>query len=340
MKRQIDDTLFRSPQFGQLDCTAKLLYIGMITSADDQGRLLADFSYLRSLIFPFDQISVDVIEAAFNSLVSAGYIHFYEANGMPLAQIPHWWGMQSLQYAQPSKYAAPEGWKDHLRFTMTRGVIVTYNWLRKDGTLSPDTCDSRGNPLPAPSTPEPEPESTAPPSPVVGFKTDWTEDPDPQNDPTRHEVPSVESRVSYTVKTAKIDPRKFMNGLILKGKGDTPLEIYYEYVNIKQFQVTPHNQTEILAVVTDLAKWRNVLAEWFGRQYSPGKISCKDGLLDWYKYGIPTRSSTNTTPNTNGTGHRAQPTPDSGIQGVPLELGQRAALGADTAAKLFGRRKG
>lgn len=342
MKRLIDDSLFRSPQFGQLDCTAKLLYIGMITSADDQGRLLADFAYLRSLIFPFDQISVDLIEVAFSSLVSAGYVHFYEASGMPLAQLPHWWGMQSLQYAQPSKYAAPEGWEDHLRFTMTRGVIVTYNWLRKDGTRSPDTCDRRGNPISV-AGPEPEPEPTPTPTPepasaATGFKTDWSAEPDPQNDPTRHDVPSAETRAAFTVKTAKIDPRKFVGGMIPKGKGETPIEVYYEYVNVKQFQVTPHNQAEIVSVVVDLAKWRNVLAEWFGRQYSPGKISCKDGMLDWYKYGIPTRTTNNTATNTNGTGHRAQPTPDSSGSGATIDLGKRAALGADAANKLFARK--
>lgn len=337
MKRMIDDSLFRSPQFGQLDCTAKLLYIGMITSADDQGRLLADFAYLRSLIFPFDQISIDLIEVAFSSLVSAGYIHFYEVNGMPLAQIPHWWGMQSLQYAQPSKYAAPEGWDDHLRFTMTRGVIVTYNWLRKDGTRSPDTCDHRGNPLPSAAEPAPEPTPT--PSAATDFKTDWNAEPDRQNDPTRHDVPSLENRVTFATASAKIDPRKFVGGLIPKGKGATPMEVYYEYVNVRQFQVTPHNQAEIVAVVTDLAKWRNVLAEWFGRQYSPGKISCKDGLLDWYKYGIPTTRSATTT-NTNGTSHRPQPATDSSGAGPVIELGKRAALGAAEANKLFARRKG
>jgi hypothetical protein len=388
MKRLIDDTLFRLPQFGGLDCTAKLLYLGLIASADDQGRLLADAAYLRSLIFPFDDLPVEQIESALSSLMTIGYIHHYVANGMPLAQLVNWWSMQSPQYAQPSHYPAPVGWEDHYRFTYTRGVIVTYNWWRKDGTRCPDTCDDRGNPLPAQAaavkvaatpasavadaleteltlpaptgatvgevvaispavamvemgqavgadSPTPAPRS----NPATGFA--WrSEDPDPRNERTMHEVPSVDNRVAYAMKTADMDPRKFVGGLIPPGQGETAIEIFYEFVNIRHFQATEFNRRAIVNSVTDLALWRDVLKEWFGRQYGPGKINCKDGMIEWYKYGIPTQKTNASGASKSTSNQPAQPAPGGTGAGIPVTLGKRASLSAGDAKALFAGRKG
>ena len=52
-----------------------------------------------------------------------------------------------MQYAQPSSFPKPEGWADRIRYTFTKGQILTCNWLLTDGTKVVNTCDESGVPL-------------------------------------------------------------------------------------------------------------------------------------------------------------------------------------------------
>ena len=107
MKRMIDASIWANEKFGELPQTARLLLIGMITIADDQGRVKGNSAWLRAQIFPYDDISSDDIVAALHQITANGTIHFYESDGKWYAQLVNWWDYQSLQYAQPSKYPKP-----------------------------------------------------------------------------------------------------------------------------------------------------------------------------------------------------------------------------------------
>jgi len=50
----INSELFRNVELGECEPMDRLLYIGMIVNADDEGRMRAHPKYLRAAIFPFD----------------------------------------------------------------------------------------------------------------------------------------------------------------------------------------------------------------------------------------------------------------------------------------------
>jgi hypothetical protein len=64
--------------------------------------------------------------------------------GKDYYQILNWWSYQAHQFAVPSQYPKPDGWKDRIRKTLTTGNIVTCNWITANGKPSPDTCDEQG----------------------------------------------------------------------------------------------------------------------------------------------------------------------------------------------------
>ena len=108
MKRMVD-ALWANEKFGELPMVARLLLIGMITIADDQGRLKANAAWLRAQIFPYDDLGSDDIGNSLCLIADNETIKLYEVEGKRYAQLLNWWEYQSLQYAQPSRYPPKDG---------------------------------------------------------------------------------------------------------------------------------------------------------------------------------------------------------------------------------------
>lgn len=144
-RRMIDDSMWSNEQFAEMPLGARLLQIGIINHADDQGRVKANPAYLRAQIFPYDDIDAATVQVWLELIAENDTIILYQVNGKQYIQLINWWRYQSLQYAQPSMYPRPEGWKDRIRRTLTKGVIVTCNWQRVNGEPIEDTCDMDGN---------------------------------------------------------------------------------------------------------------------------------------------------------------------------------------------------
>jgi len=147
-RRMIDSSMWTSDNFTELPFGARLLQLGIINHADDQGRVRAIPKYLRVTIFPYDQTTDADIQDWLQLLAAQNTIILYEAEGKQYAQLVNWWKYQSLQYAQPSPYPRPAGWQDRVRRTITKGMIATCNWLKVNGEPIEDTCDQDGKPLP------------------------------------------------------------------------------------------------------------------------------------------------------------------------------------------------
>jgi hypothetical protein len=143
-KRMIHDRIWQSESISTLDWFGRLLWIGVITVADDQGRLRGNPTVLRSLIFPFDDVPVKQVEATIERLVALGCLLPYDVAGKQYLQIVNWWQYQDLQWARPSEYPPPEGWCDHVRI-MKKGRYIDQNWSTRSEskvgkvTSSPDS---------------------------------------------------------------------------------------------------------------------------------------------------------------------------------------------------------
>ena len=161
-RRMIDAALWQNEKFTRMPMGARMLQLGIITHADDQGRAKASLSFLRMQIFPDDEEVTNVdIQRWLDLMVKNGTIILYVADEKQYVQLINWWKYQSLQYAQPSQYPRPSGWQDRIRKTVTKGFIATCNWVTVDGTQLEDTCDQNGQPLPKrPSKTKPAPSSS------------------------------------------------------------------------------------------------------------------------------------------------------------------------------------
>lgn len=124
-RRMIDPQFWQSETVGRWTFRQRLLFIGLFSNADDQGRLRAHPALIRSTIFPYDDIPLDEITSDLKALTSS--IILYQIEGHDYCQIAGWWKYQSPQWAYPSKIPPPDGWNDQLRYRRD-SKVVTLNW--------------------------------------------------------------------------------------------------------------------------------------------------------------------------------------------------------------------
>lgn len=85
--RNIKPGFFSNEHLAELDFATRLLFIGMWTEADREGRLEDRPRRLKMALFPADNVD---IEFMLNGLESFGFIRRYVANGCRAIQIVNW----------------------------------------------------------------------------------------------------------------------------------------------------------------------------------------------------------------------------------------------------------
>ena len=80
-KRQIDPDIWTSEQFITLSLEARLMFIGMISHADDEGRLRGSVMSLKATIFPADTYSLEKIKQWRKEVISNRLGLFYSVDG-------------------------------------------------------------------------------------------------------------------------------------------------------------------------------------------------------------------------------------------------------------------
>lgn len=154
-RRMIDPGFWQSYPISQLTFRQRLMFLGLISNADDQGRLKGHPGILKGLIFPLDSLTHDEIKDDLKAIEGTGSIYLYKISDYTCIQIINWWRYQSPQWAYSSSIPAPEGWQDRLRFLKGRKVH-TFNW-EDTGGFQPDDLFGSGSEEQEQSTDEPRP---------------------------------------------------------------------------------------------------------------------------------------------------------------------------------------
>ena len=90
-----------------LSLAARLLFIGLITQADDEGRGSADSRYIKASIFPDDR-HINITKCLV-SVASQSLIELYAAeDGSPLYAITNWRRHQRVDKPKKSNFPSPK----------------------------------------------------------------------------------------------------------------------------------------------------------------------------------------------------------------------------------------
>lgn len=109
--RTIKPDMWLSPQVMNLELGARLLFIGLITQADDQGRGVADPRRLKAAVLPADDVTAVQVDGWVSAIEAEGLAILYTADGHGrLYQLVSWHIHQSINKPKPSNYPPPPGY--------------------------------------------------------------------------------------------------------------------------------------------------------------------------------------------------------------------------------------
>jgi hypothetical protein len=111
--RSIKPELWLSPQVMNLTHPARLLFLGLITQADDEGRGSADPRRLKAAIFPGDDVISSDVSGWLTEVAAQKLAELYDGGEHgPLYAIPTWRVHQSIDRPRPSRYPSSPSFDD------------------------------------------------------------------------------------------------------------------------------------------------------------------------------------------------------------------------------------
>ncbi len=115
-RRMITSDIWLHERFGHLPLHARVLFIGMITNADDEGRIKASPSYLRALVFPYDDdVTADQVKEWRDAIENNGFIATYQGgNGLSPVCPP------VVNQVSTNDLAVLLGWNEHQQIRKDR----------------------------------------------------------------------------------------------------------------------------------------------------------------------------------------------------------------------------
>lgn len=105
--RTLKPEMWADEAIGHLDPWERLLFIGLITMADDKGRLRALPSAIAGHVFPYDDFPPSKILKWLGSIADAGLIQRYHIGETDYIQVTGWAKHQKINRPQDSSLPAP-----------------------------------------------------------------------------------------------------------------------------------------------------------------------------------------------------------------------------------------
>ena len=100
--------IWQSESFAQLSILAKLVFIGLFSNADDEGRGIANPVYIKSILFPYDDgMRVIDIEKALSEIGQFMSVTLYTHDGRKYYALDNWKKSQTIDRPKPSKLPPP-----------------------------------------------------------------------------------------------------------------------------------------------------------------------------------------------------------------------------------------
>lgn len=103
--RTIKPEFWQDERLGQLPMSVRMLFLGLVSMADDEGRMRGSPLLIRAQVFPYD-LEVDVV-AGLDQLESIGRIQRYQGEGEAFIWVRNFGKHQRINRSSPSCFPVP-----------------------------------------------------------------------------------------------------------------------------------------------------------------------------------------------------------------------------------------
>ncbi len=114
-RRLIESEIFVNEKVGNLTVHGRLLFIGIVVNADDDGRLKASPKYLKALIYPYDNdVTAEMVKEWRDKCHDLKLLSIYSQNGTEYLYLPTWLEHQQIRTDRykPSQIPPPIGYNN------------------------------------------------------------------------------------------------------------------------------------------------------------------------------------------------------------------------------------
>jgi hypothetical protein len=111
-RRMIDPGIWSDPTIGELTIPARLLFLGMVSLADDEGRIDLNVRYLRKEIFGYDDLTVADVAALLDEIITqCKNLQSYWADNRHYGIFLTWTRYQKIDRAYRSRLPDPPAYE-------------------------------------------------------------------------------------------------------------------------------------------------------------------------------------------------------------------------------------
>jgi hypothetical protein len=132
--RTLKPEMWADEKIGALSRDARLLFVGLITMADDAGRFRALPSAILGHVFPYDEDAAKKLDRWMGEIESQGLVQRYTVPPFLYGVLPGWLKHQKINRATESTLPPPPSWNGH-------GEITEPSWIAHDPTCGRAQAD-------------------------------------------------------------------------------------------------------------------------------------------------------------------------------------------------------
>jgi hypothetical protein len=121
--RSIKPSFWSDDAVADLSRDARLLLIGLISFADDDGRFLASISAIAGYVFPHDDMPAAKIKRWLDEIAAVGIVVLYTVKDRDYGYFPHYRDHQRISKPQPSPLPHPMNGQVQSRSSPDRGTV-------------------------------------------------------------------------------------------------------------------------------------------------------------------------------------------------------------------------
>lgn len=143
--RTIKPEFWEDELIGTLPTEARLLFLGLISHADDEGRFRAHPCVIRSQIFAYDEIKPARVKAWLQQLAELGRIVLYENGSQAYGAVSNFRKHQRIDRPQRPRYPGPDDSGSSVRGTFDEHSTNDRRGVGEDSTGDPIRSDPKGS---------------------------------------------------------------------------------------------------------------------------------------------------------------------------------------------------
>jgi hypothetical protein len=106
--RTLKPSIWGSRSIAVLSRDARLLVVGLISFADDDGRFLGSTAAINGFVFPNDELPPAKVRKWLQEVIATGLVHEYEVEGIRYGVFPTWHANQVINRYTPSTLPEPD----------------------------------------------------------------------------------------------------------------------------------------------------------------------------------------------------------------------------------------